>query len=190
MKNFLLMFALVCAVVNVSAQGNSRWSVKTGVGLTSLVGSGSDGVKYSISYKAGVGYEFALTEFFSIEPSLMLSNKSFKIENVEGTINRYYAELPVLAVYKIALGGSILNINAGPYLAYGLFGSDIEWIDNSKNVFDVCEKFEVGIQLGAKMDLGNWILGAEFTRAFTKSFKDFILKTYTQGFGLTLGYKF
>ena len=190
MKKILVLLALVCAVLNVSAQEESKWSVKLGAGLSSIAGSDSEGNKSAFSYKVGVGYEFSINENFAIEPALMLSNKAHKEENVEGTINRYYVELPVLAAYKIALSDETnLVINAGPYASYGLFGSDIEWYGGGNtNVFDVLEKFEAGAQVGAKVTFGGLEVGAEFTRAFTKLAKD--MKCFSQGFGLTFGYKF
>ena len=190
MKKFLVLLALVCAVLNVSAQEDSKWSLKIGAGLSSIAGSDSEGNKSAFSYKVGVGYELAINESFAIEPALMLINKAHKEEGVEGTINRYYVELPVLAAYKIYLSDETkLIINAGPYASYGLFGSDIEWDGGgSQNVFDLLEKFEAGAQVGAKVAFGNLEVGAEFSRAFTKLAKE--TKCYSQVFGLTFGYKF
>ena len=91
--------ALVCAVLNVSAQEN--WSVKVGAGLSSLAGSEADGAKNAFAYKIGLGYEFGISESFAIEPALMLSNKGFKVDGIDGAINRYFVELPILAAFKI-----------------------------------------------------------------------------------------
>jgi len=182
--------ALVCAVLNVSAQEDSKWSVKVGAGLSTLVGSDTDGAKNSFSYKVGIGYELGISESFAIEPALMLSNKSFKAESIDGAINRYCVELPVLAAFKIALNDEMkLIINAGPYVAYGLFGSDIDWYDGEKtNIYDEYERFEAGAQAGVKVAFDCFEIGAEYNRAFTKAASGY--KQYTQGFGLTFGYKF
>lgn len=190
MKKILILMALVCAVLNLSAQEDSKWSIKVGAGLSSLTGSDTDGAKNAFAYKVGVGYELGISESFAIEPALMLTNKSFKAEGIEGAINRYYIELPVLAAFKIALNDEMkLIINAGPYVAYGLFGSDIEWDGyDTSNIFDEYERFEAGAQAGVKVAFGCFEVGAEYNRAFTKAASDY--KQYTQGFGLTFGYKF
>lgn len=182
--------ALVCAVLNLSAQEDSKWSIKVGAGLSSLAGSDTEGAKNAFAYKVGVGYELGISENFAIEPALMLTNKSFKVEGIEGTINRYCVELPILAAFKIALNDEMkLIINAGPYVAYGLLGSDIEWDSyDTSNIFDEYERFEAGAQAGVKVAFGCFELGAEYNRAFTKASSDY--KQYTQGFGLTFGYKF
>lgn len=190
MKKILVLMALVCAVLNLSAQEDSKWSVKVGAGLSSLAGSDTDNAENAFSYKVGVGYELGISESFAIEPALMISNKSFKIGGVDGSINRYYVEVPVLAAFKIALNDEMkLIINAGPYVAYGLFGSDIEWgSSGTSNIFDECERLEAGAQAGVKVAFGCFEVGAEYNRAFTKAISGY--KQYTQGFGLTFGYKF
>ena len=182
--------ALVCAVLNVSAQEDSKWSWKAGVGISNLVGSDNQGVKSTFSFKLGVGYEFAVSESFSIEPAVMLNNKGFKMEGYTNYVARYFFEVPVLAAYKTNLNDNCqLIINAGPYVAYGAFGSDLEWGDGGKtNVFDSCERFEAGIEAGAKIAFGRMAAGVEFNRAFTKAIKD--TKVYSQVIALTFSSTF
>ena len=145
--------ALVCAVLNVSAQNDSNWSWEAGVGISNLTGSDNEGLKTAISFKLGVGYEYAVSESFSIEPAVMLHNKGFKVDGFTGYVARYFVEVPVLAAYKMDLNDNCqLVINAGPYVAYGLFGSDIEWGDGGKtSAFDACNRFEAGVGAGAKV---------------------------------------
>ena len=82
-----------------------------------------------------------------------------------------------------------LVINAGPYVAYGLFGSDIEWGDGEKtNAFDAFNRFEAGLGAGAKLAFNRMSVGVDFNRAFTKAMDD--VKVYSQVIGLTFGYKF
>ena len=181
--------AFVCTVLNVSAQEDSKWTWKVGVGISNLAGSDNTGFKTAFSTKLGVGYQFAVSESFSIEPAVMLNNKAFKIEGFSGNITRYFLEIPVLAAYKTNLNDNCqLIINAGPYVAYGAFGSEIEEDGVKINVFDVCERFEAGVQAGAKVAFGRMAVGVDFNRAFTKSMKD--IKVYSQVIGLTFGYKF
>lgn len=181
--------AFVCAVLNVSAQKDSNFTWKAGIGLSDLTGSDDAGIKTAFSFKLGVGYEFAVSESFSVEPAAMLNNKSFGIEGFSGNVTRYFLEVPVLAAYKMNLNDNCqLVINAGPYVAYGLFGSDIEWNDSEKtNVFDACNRFEAGIEAGAKVVFDRVSVGVDFNRAFTKAFDD--TKAYSQVIGLTFGYK-
>ena len=182
--------ALVCAVLNVSAQKDSKFSFKAGLGISNLAGSDDAGINTAISFKLGVGYDFAVSESFSIEPAVMLHNKGFKVDGFTGYVARYFVEVPVLAAYKMDLNDNCqLVINAGPYVAYGLFGSDIEWGDGEKtNAFDAFNRFEAGIGAGAKLAFNRVSVGVDFNRAFTKAMDD--VKVYSQVIGLTLGYKF
>ena len=181
--------ALVCAVLNVSAQKDSKFSFKAGLGISNLAGSDDAGINTAISFKLGVGYDFAVSESFSIEPAVMLHNKGFKVDGFTGYVARYFVEVPVLAAYKMDLNDNCqLVINAGPYVAYGAFGSEIEEDGVKINVFDVCERFEAGVQAGAKVAFGRMAVGVDLNRAFTKSMKD--IKVYSQVIGLTFGYKF
>ena len=182
--------ALVCAVLNVSAQKDSKFSFKAGLGISNLAGSDDAGINTAISFKLGVGYDFAVSESFSIEPAVMLHNKGFKVDGFTGYVARYFVEVPVLAAYKMDLNDNCqLVINAGPYVAYGLFGSDIEWGDGEKtNAFDAFNRFEAGLGAGAKVVFERASVGVDFNRAFTKAFDD--VKAYSQVIGLTFGYKF
>ncbi len=190
MKKILSFTMFILMAMTIVAQ-ESGFTLKGGIGLSSIVGDHSEGSKSAFSYKIGVGYEHTISENFAIEPSLILVNKGFKFEGGDGTCKRFYVELPVLASYKFSLGNDTkLAINAGPYVAYGLLGSDIEWFDigRTTNIFDSCERFEAGAQIGAKVIFGIYYVGAEFSRAFTKTIKN--SKTYNQGIALTFGYSF
>ena len=182
--------ALVCAVLNVSAQEDSKWTLKAGVGVSNLAGSENIGFKSAFSIKLGVGYEFAVSESFSIEPAVLLNNKGFKIDGFSNYVTRYFLEVPVMAAYKMDLNDNCqLVINAGPYVAYGLFGSDVEWGDGGKtNVFDACNRFEAGVGAGVKVAFSRVAVGVDFNRSFTKAMDD--VKAYSQVIGLTFGYKF
>ena len=189
-KLFLIVALAFVATVGAFAQENSKLNLKAGFGLSSLTGSDSDGSKTAISYKLGLGYDFSLSESFAIEPSLFLSNKAYKEEGIDGTVNRFYVELPILAAYKISLGDEMkLVVNAGPYIAYGLFGSDIEVYGNDAvKAFDVFEKFDFGVQAGVKLAFNKYFVGVDYSRAFTKAISD--AKVYNQGFNLNFGYSF
>ena len=192
LKRFFLALVLICATFGIYAQGDSKLTFKAGVGLGTVVGDDMDHIKSTFAYKIGAGYEFDLSEKFAVEPSIMLTNKSFKNENIAGTIDRFYLEVPVLFAFKVALNDNLnLVINAGPYVAYGIYGSDIEFYNGySSNIFDSddCDRFDYGVELGAKIGYGNIYVGADFSRGLKKYNSD--VDAYNQCCGLTFGYKF
>lgn len=184
------MAVLALSVLSMSAQEDSKFTLKVGVGLSSLTGSDAEGEKNAFAYKVGVSYDWTLSDNFSILPGLELVNKGTKVEDIDGTINLFYAQIPVLAAYKFNVGEEAkLVVKAGPYVAYGLFGSDIDYgSGDTENAFDVCERFNAGVMAGISYDFGQFTVGAEYSRGFTKAIED--VKCYNQAFGVTFGYKF
>ena len=175
----------------------SNMTARVGVGMSSYAGDDTDGYKSAFSYKIGVDYDYAITDAFSVIPGLELANKGFKADNLDGTVNMFFIQIPIFAAYKFDIAdGMKLAIKAGPYLSYGLFGSDIEWsysngTTKKVNIFDSdgdTERFQAGIIGGVALDLGQYVISAEISRGFTKAYKE--AKTYQMCYGVTFGYKF
>lgn len=186
------MVALAFATLTMSAQEDSKWTVKAGVGMSSVVGSDAD-TKSVVSYKVGVSYDLGLSENFSVIPGLEFANKGFKSDVVDGNISMSYLQIPIHAAYKFPVSDNLkLTVKAGPYVAYGLFGSDIEWYGGGKtNVFDSdggFNRFDAGVNAGVSVDFDSFTVGVEYSRGLTQLDSD--LKQYNQAFGLVFGYKF
>lgn len=185
-----MMVVLAFTTLTMSAQ-DAKWTVYAGLGMSSIVGSDSEGNESAFSYKIGINYDITCTESFSIIPGVEFVNKAHKEKAIDGTINAFYVQVPVLLAYKFNINDDMkLAVKAGPYAAYGVAGSDIMWYGSRKtqNLFDVFERFDAGIQAGVSLDLSKFTVGVEYTRGFTKVVED--EKCYNQGFGLTVGYKF
>ena len=192
MKKTLLMVALAFTTLTMSAQEDSKWTVKAGMGMSSIVGSDAD-TKSVLSYKAGISYDLGLSEKFSIIPGLEFVTKGFKSDAIDGNISMSYLQVPIHAAYKFSISDNMkLSVKAGPYVAYGLFGSDIEWYGGGEtNVFDSdggYNRFDAGVNVGASVDFNTFTIGVEYSRGLTKLDSDY--KQYNQAFGVVLGYKF
>ena len=178
------------------AQSEKNLSAFAGVGTSTLVGGDAEGMKGALSFKIGANYDFALSENFSIIPGVELVNKGFKEDGIDGTINLYYLQVPIFAAYKFPIAqGMKLGIKAGPYLGYGLFGSDIEYsygkTTKKINIWDSDgdnQRFAAGIIAGLALDLEEYVISVEYSRGLTKFTKD--VKIYNQAFGVTFAYKF
>lgn len=186
------MVALAFTTLTMSAQEDSKWSVKAGVGMSSVVGSDAD-TKNVISYKAGISYDFGLSEKFSIIPGVEFVTKGFKSDAIDGNISMSYLQVPIHAAYKFSISDNMkLSVKAGPYVAYGLFGSDIEWYGGGDtNVFDSdggFKRFDAGVNAGVSVDFSSFTIGVEYSRGLTKLDSDY--KQYNQAFGVVVGYKF
>lgn len=192
MKKLFMMVALAFTTLSMNAQEDSKFNAYVGVGASTVVGDDTKGDKYAFSYKIGLTYDLSLSERFSIIPGLELVNKSFNEDGIDGTINMYYAQIPVLASFKINVSDdNQLAIKAGPYAAFGLFGSDLTYYGGkSVNVFDknMFDRFEAGIKAGISYEFSSYSIGAEYSRSFTKMASD--TDAYHQAFGAVFGYKF
>lgn len=186
------MVALALTTLTISAQEDSKLTVKAGIGLSSVVGSDAD-TKTTFSYKVGLTYDWGVSDNFSVIPGIELVNKGFKQDYIDGSINMMYLQIPILAAYKFNVSDDMkLVLKAGPYLSYGIFGSDIEFYGEGKiNVFDSDEgfnRFDAGLAAGVSLDFSQFTVGIEYSRGLTKLDSD--LAQYNQAYGVVFGYKF
>lgn len=192
MKKIFAVVALALMTLTVSAQDESKTTFKAGVGLSSVVGSDTEADKSIFSYKVGISYDLGISENFSIIPGLDYVNKGFKEDGINGNINMSYLQIPVFAAYKIPVSDNMkLAVKAGPYVSYGIFGSDIKFKNGATiNVFDsdMFDRFDVGAIAGISLDINQYMVGLEYSRGLKKLDSD--VKAYHQAFGLVFGYKF
>lgn len=184
------MVVLAFATLTMNAQEESKWTVKAGVGLSSVVGSDTD-TKSIVSYKIGVSYDFGVTEKFFVIPGLEYVNKGYKVDGVVGNINMSYLQIPIFAAYRFPISDNMkLSVKAGPYVSYGIFGSDIEDDWSSINVFDsdMFDRFDFGAIAGISLDFNQFMVGIEYSRGLKKLNSDY--SAFNQGYGIVFGYKF
>lgn len=189
MKKLFSVVALALMTLTVSAQEDSKITVKAGVGLSSVVSSDVD-TKTTFAYKVGATYDWGLSENFFIIPGIEFATKGFKSDDIDGNINMSYLQIPIFAAYKFPISDNMkLAIKAGPYVGYGLFGSDIVWYSGGKtNIFDRYDRFDAGVIAGVSLDFDQFMIGAEYSRGLKKFDSDF--SQFNQAFGIVFGYKF
>lgn len=193
MKKLIVMVALALTTLTMSAQRHSGFAVKAGSGLSSVVGSDANRIRWTFAYKAGISYEMGLAEGFSLIPGVEFITKGFKSKNIDGNVNMSYAQIPIFAAFKIPVSSGVkLAVKVGPYASYGLYGSDIYFYGRGNiNVFDSnggFERFDAGAIAGISIDIPEGSLGVEYSRGLTKL--DSHYKAYHQAVGLVVSYKF
>ena len=177
MKKIFTMVVLALTTLSMSAQEDSKLTIKAGVGLASLAGDDVD-VDSKIAFKVGATYDFNISEDFAIVPGAEFICQGY--DNGEA-VHTYALKVPVLAAYKFNISDNFaLSVKAGPYVSYGLFGTD--------DVYDDQERLDAGVQAGVSTDFGKWTVGLEYSRGFLKAFDG--IKAYNQVYGVTVGYKF
>jgi hypothetical protein len=202
MKKYLLIaVAVICAAFSANAQ-TSGFMIKAGAGGSSIAGKNSTDIsKYVFTYKAGIGYDYALSEYFSLQPSLMFAAKGFGMKSKtvgqisdwlgmskDGTMRGYYLEMPILGSLKLPITQTVRGfLNFGPTLSVGVAG-DYFKDDNFLQKETQFNRFDLGVQVGAGVELGCIIVGAEFNYGCLNLHKNFEYNNIS--FGANVGFKF
>ncbi|GAB4024915.1 porin family protein [Spirosoma gilvum] len=167
----LTVSAIMLNSTSVSAQGITRVGLKGGLNASSLFydSQGVSDKNERIGFHVGVFAQAPIGEFFAIQPELLYMTKGASATyNVLGftgknTFKLNYAELPVLATFKL---GQAVELQAGPYVSYllnsninsnGDFGSGSGAINR-----DNFNKVDYGIAGGLNLYFGKAFIGARY----------------------------
>ena len=159
------------------AQGRVRTGIKGGLDASSLFynSQGASNKNERIGFHAGVFTQIPAGEFFAIQPELLYMTKGASADyNVVGftgknTFKLNYAELPVLATFKL---GQAIELQAGPYVSYllnsnltsnGDFGTGRGAINR-----DNFNKVDYGVAGGLNIYFGNAFIGARYEQGLQK----------------------
>ncbi|WP_338875437.1 porin family protein [Spirosoma sp. SC4-14] len=155
------------------AQGRVRAGIKGGLNASSLYydSQGVSNKNERIGFHVGVFAQAPIGEFFAIQPELLYTTKGASADyNVLGfngtnTFKLNYAELPVLATFKL---GQAVELQAGPYVSYllnsninsnGDFGSGSTSINR-----DNFNKVDYGVAGGLNVYFGKAFIGARYAQ--------------------------
>ena len=117
-----LIFVLF-ALVSIVSYSQISWNAKVGMNMSNFTGDMDTDMK--IGFNVGVGMEYQFSDMWSIQPSLMISQKGGKYDEDGETVkfNPMYLEIPVLAAARFAVtDNQNVVVKAGPYFAFGVAG--------------------------------------------------------------------
>ena len=160
-----------------SAQGSVRSGIKGGLNASSLFydSQGVTNKNERIGFHVGVFTQAPIGEFFAIQPELLYMTKGASANynlvgfNGKNTFKLNYAELPVLATFKL---GQAVELQAGPYVSYllnsninsnGDFGSGSGAINR-----DNFNKVDYGVAGGLNIYFGKMFVGARYEQGLQK----------------------
>ncbi|MCB0803000.1 MAG: PorT family protein [Flavobacteriales bacterium] len=131
LKKAIALITIIGSLIPLSIKAQeSKVGVKGGLNFSNFYNKEVDDQDIRTGIQAGLFFKAALTDFVSIQPELIYTNKgsTTKYDNFitgEGDFSQKldYIELPVLLLVNL---NENLNIHAGPYFAYLLKAS----IDN------------------------------------------------------------
>ncbi|MDR3816840.1 MAG: porin family protein [Bacteroides sp.] len=182
-----ILFALVSVVGFSQITG---WNAKVGMNISNYTGDADMNAK--IGFKLGGGFEYAFDNTWSLQPSLFVSSKGAKQDEL--TINAYYLELPVMAAARFDVANNTnVVINAGPYLACGIAGKskvDMGNVEYKENTFGDggLKRFDAGLGVGVALELGQIIVGLDGQFGLVDVQK--VGNPKNMNFSIVLGYKF
>ena len=146
-----------------------------------------------IGFNVGVGMEYQFSDMWSIQPSLMFTQKGAKQDEVK--MNPMYLEIPVLAAARFAIADNQnIVVKAGPYFAFGIAGKckigdeKIDFFGDGDDQFGA-KRFDAGLGVGVAYEINKFFidLSGEFGLA---KLADGDGAPKNMNFSIGVGYKF
>lgn len=202
MKKVIILAIGLFAATAASAQ--IRLGVKAGLNIPNIIkddGNNDFKTKVNPGFNAGVTVDIPLITGLAFTPELLYATKGYKAETTFGdfTQTTSFIDIPILA--SINLGGSGLNLVAGPQVSFLLstknkfdsgFGTVEQEIIEDKS--DRFKKSLVGGLIGFRYDLNEKIdIHGRYALDFQKNNEDGTRETpeyRNQVFSVGLGLKF
>lgn len=202
-KIIILAIGLFTAGV-VNAQSPVRLGVKAGLNIPDIIkgdGNNSFDTKVNPGFNAGITVDIKLIQGLAFTPELLYATKGYKANTVLGefTQTTHFIDVPILAT--INLGGSGLNLVAGPQVSFlmktnnkfesGFGTAEQEIIEDDADRF---KKSLAGGLIGFRYDLTDrFDIHGRYALDFQKNNEDGTSETpefKNQVFSVGLGLKF
>jgi len=224
MKKLLLLIALV-AGMNLSMKAQSdepkvQFGVRAGLNVSSFGGDISKKDKGDMGsslagFHIGGIVDINVANNFYIQPGLYVTTKGGKGKEsgsdweYKETARLTYLQIPVLASYRIPLSDNVKwQINAGPYVAFGLAGK-LKWTDideGDKETGDyklfgtekdqeksILNRFDAGLSFGTGVSITNFYVGVSYDLGLANIYNEYDDIKYSaknKNFMVSVGYNF
>lgn len=176
------------------------WNAQAGINMSSI--SDMDDAKMKVGYQVGVGMEYAITDMWSVRPSLLFITKGAKTDILGSDVklNPMYLQLPVMAAANFDLTDTMKFVaKAGPFIGVGIGGkAKLEEgnVEVKQDFFGDDEgqaggkRFEFGLGIGAGLEFGKIMVNLDAMFGLTKvaDFEEVTPRNMTVA--LSVGYKF
>lgn len=211
MKKFFLVVVLALTTLTINAQEkifleygaaeeevekvyrDKNFAIKLGAGISNLLGTEA---YPTTSYKFAFSYDWRLVKGLYLIPEMDFIVKGSNPWNWTNTLNTAYLQMPVCLAWKFDLPkGMKLGLKVGPYVAVGLFGSDIIWDSwYTSDVFDSnfgSSRFDAGVMAGVHFDFFVFTVGMEYSQGLIMLNSGYTpLNGYNYAAGMTFGVRF
>ncbi len=179
MKKICLL--IVLCFVGISIHAQVQWGVKAGVNMSkwsqqdaNIADPETHAIMYyaeddyAVGFSVGGTMNYQFNKSFSLQPELLFSllQSNFKGElhnsdfGTEKSVIRYqnfYLQLPVNLKYSIELSNNnSVQLLAGPYIGYGLFGGVFFNGENvNSKIFDFTDRLDYGLNFGLGYEINH-----------------------------------
>lgn len=211
MKKILLILVCVLSTLTASAQYASdasgsffstersdqpvTFGIRGGVNLAKISESYdgySASTKNYTGFNVGVSVDIPMLQSLYLQSGLYYTVKGAKIDEVK--CNPSYLEIPVLASYRYNFSDAVqLQINVGPYFAYGVGGKwkDTEYDDEEDFFGDDFKRFDAGLAFGGGLTFSHIYVGINYDLGLTNIMKgDDDGSTKNRCLSINVGYNF
>lgn len=215
MKKILLVLVCALCTLTASAQyavdGGSFFSterpdqpitigIRGGVNMAKVTASSygySFSAKNNTAFNVGVCVDFPMMESLYLQSGLYYTVKGYKLEDDGETekASPAYLEIPILASYRYNFSSSTqLQVNFGPYLAYGI-GGKTKWEydgESEKEDFfdDDFKRFDAGLAFGAGIVFSHIFVGVNYDLGLTNMLKGGDGSLKNRCLSINVGYNF
>ena len=189
-----LIFVLF-ALVSIVSYSQISWNAKVGMNMSNFTGDMDTDMR--IGFNVGVGMEYQFSDMWSIQPSLMFTQKGAKQDEVK--MNPMYLEIPVLAAARFAIADNQnIVVKAGPYFAFGIAGKEKYEAGGESEKIDIfgdgddqagMKRFDAGIGVGVAYEINKFFIDLTGEFGLTKLY-DGDGSGKNMNFSIGVGYKF
>ena len=188
-----LIFVLF-ALVSIVSYSQISWNAKVGMNMSNFTGDMDTDMR--IGFNVGVGMEYQFSDMWSIQPSLMFTQKGAKQDEVK--MNPMYLEIPVLAAARFAIikakeyGAKVVSISGRDGFVYDPDGINtdekIDFFGDGDDQFGA-KRFDAGLGVGVAYEINKFFidLSGEFGLA---KLADGDGAPKNMNFSIGVGYKF
>lgn len=223
MKKIFVTLVCAFAALSVSAQRASSssssffstessdqpitFSIRGGVNFSNMKLE-HDNITYSpdtrTGWHVGVVVDFPLLESLYIQSGLYYTAKGCKDESegVKETYKPSYLEIPILASYRYNFSDAAqLQVNFGPYFAYGLGGKvkfeyrgetkEYDFFGDEDDDSYGAKRFDFGLQVGVGLTIAkHYFVGGGYEFGLTSLDRNSDYKLKNKNFFISVGYQF
>ena len=181
---------------NVFAQNNGiSFGARAGINFHNLNGKDENGDKLSNKlipgFNIGANVEIPVATDFYLQPGVLFTTKGAKWKDVNVKTTLSYIEIPINFVYKPVLADGRLLLGFGPYVAFGVGASNIEFGSEPSQLkrFDAGANLLAGYELSSKLSF-QLNAGLGLLNLANRPEGDSKSSIKNTGFGISVGYRF